>query len=110
MDKGTNKAIKEFILAVSGKTPVLTDAFLFGSYAKLEQKPDSDIDIALIFENLNENDKFDVQVNLLLLAAQFDSRIEPHPLSKNEFRSNSPFVHEILKNGKRLLIHNVGNL
>ena len=61
--------------------PGYMTAFLFGSFAKNQQGPDSDIDIALVIDNLKDSDKFDIQVQLILLASQFDSRIEPHPIS-----------------------------
>jgi len=34
-----------------------------------------------------------------LLASQIDSRIEPHPISKEDFNSNSPFIIEIKRTG-----------
>jgi predicted nucleotidyltransferase len=74
-------------------------AYLFGSFVKNKQRPDSDIDIALIIDNLKDSDKFDIQVQFMLLASKFDSRIEPHPLSKQDFISDNPFVHEIKKTG-----------
>jgi hypothetical protein len=35
----------------------------------------------------------------MLLAAQIDSRIEPHPISREDFDSGNPFVIEIKKTG-----------
>lgn len=99
MDKKTDNAIRQFILKVANQTPGFVTAYLFGSYAKNSQRPDSDIDIALIIDNLNDSDKFDIQVQLMLLASQFDSRIEPHPLSRQDLTSDSPFIHEIKKTG-----------
>jgi predicted nucleotidyltransferase len=72
---------------------------LFGSYAKGKSTDDSDIDIALIFKNLDDSKRFDIQVQLMLLAAQIDSRIEPHPISHEDFNSGNPFVVEIKKTG-----------
>ncbi len=63
------------------------------------EKKDSDIDIALIFDDFKEEDKFDLQTNLLVLATNFDTRIEPHPISKQEFEFEDPFVSEIKKTG-----------
>jgi hypothetical protein len=63
------------------------------------QKPESDIDIALIIDGLNDQDRFDVQVQLMLLAAQFDIRIEPHPLSRQDLISGDPFANEVKKTG-----------
>lgn len=99
MDKKTDSIIQQYISAVAGQTPGFVTAYLFGSYAKNNQRPESDIDIALIIDNLKDSDKFDIQVQLMLLAAKFDSRIEPHPLSKQDLISDNPFVYEIKKTG-----------
>ena len=72
-------------------------AYLFGSYAKGNYHTDSDIDIAIIFNNLDN--RFDTQVQLLMLTTKFDTRIEPHPIDKKEFTLSNPFVHEIMKYG-----------
>ncbi|MEZ5196952.1 MAG: hypothetical protein R2764_11260 [Bacteroidales bacterium] len=58
-------------------------------------------------DGLKDSDKFDLQVQLILLAAQFDSRIEPHPISKQELASENPFVAEIRKTGKGISIENI---
>lgn len=99
MDKKTDKIIRQYILTVANQTPGFVTAYLFGSFAKNNQRPESDIDIALIIDNLKDSDKFDIQVQLMLLASKFDSRIEPHPLSRQDLISNNPFVHEIKETG-----------
>ena len=99
MDKKTDIIIRQYVSTVANQTPGFVTAYLFGSFAKNSQRPESDIDIALIIDNLKDSDKFDTQVRLMLLASRFDSRIEPHPLSKQDLISDSPFVHEIMKTG-----------
>jgi len=73
--------------------------FLFGSYATGKQNINSDIDLAVIYNKLD--DKFKTQVNLLMLTTKFDTRIEePHPFDFEEFDSrNTPLINEIIKNG-----------
>jgi len=39
-----------------------------------------------------------LQVKLILLASKFDTKIEPHPISKNDFNSSNPFIAEIKRN------------
>ena len=97
MDKRTNKIIRDYVAAIAKENPKLLKAYLFGSYARKMNNPSSDIDIALVIENLNDNEKFDLQVQLILLASRFDSRIEPHPVSKDDFNSSNPFIVEIKK-------------
>jgi uncharacterized protein len=99
MDKKTDSIIRQFISTVSDQTPGFVTAYLFGSYARNMQRPESDIDIALIIDNLKDSDKFDLQVQLMLLATKFDTRIEPHPVSLQDLISGSPFVREIKENG-----------
>jgi hypothetical protein len=45
----------------------------------------------------------------MLLASQFDSRIEPHPISSQELTSDNPFVAEIRKIGKEISVKNITN-
>ncbi|MGF1638818.1 MAG: nucleotidyltransferase domain-containing protein [Cyclobacteriaceae bacterium] len=99
MDKNIDIAIGEFINLVKKKFPDFKSAFLFGSYAKGKSSDDSDIDLALIFTELDDSKRFDLQVQLMLLASEIDSRIEPHPLSHEDFNSGNPFVIEIKKTG-----------
>ncbi|MFZ5431866.1 MAG: nucleotidyltransferase domain-containing protein [Bacteroidota bacterium] len=99
MDKKTYHIINQYIANVASQIPGFVTAYLFGSFARNNQKTDSDIDIALVIENLKDSDKFDLQVQLMLMASNFDTRIEPHPLSSQDVRSGNPFVHEILTTG-----------
>ena len=99
MDKKTDNIIRQYISTVASQTPVFVTAYLFGSFAKNNQTTESAIDIALIIDNLKDSDRFDIQVQLMLLASKFDSRIEPHPLSSQDLISDNPFAHEIKKTG-----------
>ena len=100
----TDKIIKEYIKLVRKKYTGFKRAFLFGSFAKGNSNPDSDIDIALIFDELKDDERFDMQVELMLLATQIDSRIEPHPISTDDFNSGNPFIAEIQEFGVDILI------
>jgi len=99
MDKSIDKIVRQYISTVSTQTPGFITAYLFGSFANNLQQPDSDIDITLVISDLKDSEKFDTQVQLMLLASQFDSRIEPHPLSLQDLISDNPFVLEIKKTG-----------
>ena len=89
----------DYISLIQQKFSDIESVYVFGSYAKGTYNPDSDIDIALIFKNLNDSERFDVQVQLMLLAAQIDTRIEPHPFSSDDFNSDNPFLAEIKNTG-----------
>jgi len=84
MDKGINRTVKKYIDCVAENQPGLISAFIFGSYAKNLQQTDSDIDIALVIDNLLDSDRFDTQVRLMMLASKIDNRIKPYPISKEE--------------------------
>jgi len=103
MDKRTNKNINSFISALDRTNLKVVKAFLFGSYAKGKSVPDSDIDIALIVENLTEAEKFDQLVQLILIGSEIDSRIEPHLISLDDFESGIPFAYEVENTGIEIL-------
>ena len=104
MDKSTTRSVKKFIHSVAKQQPGLIAAYMFGSFAKNKQLVDSDLDIALVIENLSDSDRFDTQVKLMLIASQIDNRIEPHPISKQDLYSNNPFAIEIRRTGIELKV------
>ncbi|HSH52806.1 MAG TPA: nucleotidyltransferase domain-containing protein [Bacteroidales bacterium] len=99
MDENIDVAIAKYLDLIKEKFTDIEKVYLFGSYAKGKSTEDSDIDIALIFTNLDDSKRFDIQVQLMMLAAEIDSRIEPHPISHDDFVSGNPFVIEIKKTG-----------
>jgi uncharacterized protein len=72
-------------------------SYLFGSYAKGMAKEESDIDIAIVLDNIS--DFFETQMILMRLRRKIDLRIEPHPFSEQDFTMNNPFAFEIQKTG-----------
>ncbi len=95
MDK--NEALKiatRYVTMISRKYP-LEKAFLFGSFAKGTNHADSDIDIALVFQNVE--DIIDLQIQLMLMRTDDDLLIEPHPFRLGDFQSSNPIVAEIKK-------------
>ena len=96
--------MKNYIKSVLQQQPGLISAFLFGSYAQNKQRVESDIDIALVFDNLSDSERFNTQVKLMMLASKIDTRIEPHPISKQDLLSNNPFVLEIKRTGIELKV------
>jgi uncharacterized protein len=104
MDKGISKTIKRYIESVAKQQPGLISAFIFGSYARNMQRSESDIDVALVIDDLADNERFDTQVRLMLIASKIDNRIEPHPISKHDLNSNNPFALEIRRTGIELKV------
>ena len=72
---------------------------LYGSYAKGTARDDSDIDIAVIVDNL-KTDYLDETARLYKLRREFDDRIEPLLLESGDDRSG--FLQEILRTGIRI--------
>ncbi|HET8838150.1 MAG TPA: nucleotidyltransferase domain-containing protein [Flavobacteriaceae bacterium] len=77
-------------------------AYLFGSFAKGKEHEGSDIDIALIFNDLT--DFFSTQRQLRKLRRSIDLRIEPHPIAQKDFNSMNPFAQEIKRNGMEITL------
>ena len=87
---------KYLLLLLKQKYPV-SRMFLYGSYARGNYHPDSDIDLAVILKEMN--DPFQTQVEMLQLTWNFDTRIEPHPFDANDLSSMNPVIKEILRTG-----------
>ena len=103
MDKRTHKIVQEYIRSVATTNSKLIKAYLFGSYAKQTNRPDSDIDVAFVIRDLKDDERFDLQVQLMLMASDFDMRIEPHPISNSDFNSGNPFASEIIRTGIEIM-------
>jgi predicted nucleotidyltransferase len=102
MDKGIASQIaRKYINFLKKRDPNIQKAYIFGSYAKGNIKEDSDIDLAIIFKNLD--DSFDMQVQLMKLRRKFDNRIEPHPFRESDFHTLNPFANEILNTGIEII-------
>lgn len=104
MDKGVNKIINSYILYLKSSNLDFDKVYLFGSYAKNKQSTYSDIDLAFIFDKNKQIDYFDLQVQMLTLASDIDTRIEPHPMSSDDFTLENPLAFEIISTGKEIRI------
>ena len=97
MDKGEALRIASvYIESISSKYTI-RQAILFGSYAKGTNHDDSDIDIAIIVNDVD--DIIDTQIDLMKLRRKVDLRIEPHPFMLVDFVYSNPVVNEIFKYG-----------
>ncbi|MBU4486523.1 MAG: nucleotidyltransferase domain-containing protein [Candidatus Delongbacteria bacterium] len=75
--------------------------YLFGSYANGNWNEFSDIDVAIIFKNLNK-DYLDVLQNLYKLRRQVNDNIEPVLL--DFYNDPSGFMHDIMENGEEIIL------
>ena len=102
MDDGTVfQVAKRYIAFIKKMHPGIKKVYMFGSCAKGINNADSDIDLAIVFENLS--DTFDMQVQLMKLRRKFDTRIEPHPFRESDFNFSHPFAREILTTGREVI-------
>jgi len=97
-ERGIEDTIIKYIDEVSRHYEIEA-IIVFGSYAKGTNNEDSDIDIALIFKNL-ENDVIDEELNLMRLRRKIDTRIEPHIIKLEDYQKvSNPFIQEIIETG-----------
>ena len=70
MDTAINITIGNYIKLIREKYTDIETAYLFGSFATGMSSQDSDIDLALIFKNLDDSKRFDIQVQLMILLME----------------------------------------
>lgn len=97
MDKNEALRIAQDYIDLIGSKYNVRQAILFGSFAKGTNHNDSDIDIAIVINNVD--DIIDAQIELMKMRRTIDLRIEPHPFMIEDFNRNNPVVNEILKYG-----------
>jgi predicted nucleotidyltransferase len=76
----------------------LKAAYLFGSQVSGKAHEWSDIDILLISPDFSGN-RIDTRVELMGLTRDIDDRIEPHPMTPDEFELSNPLAAEVMKTG-----------
>jgi len=102
MDQGAAiEIVKKYIRYLKENKFNIQKAYLFGSYVTGKYHDDSDIDLALIMNNLPNS--FIAQVELMKIGRKFDTRIEPHPFEESDFNSTNPFANEILNKGIQII-------
>jgi len=98
-----DKIVNQFIEGVRSRH-ALRKAFIFGSYARGAARPDSDIDLALIFDDLDESGVFDEAFQVFHEAQEFNPDIEPICFRTDEFESGlSPIIDLINREGIKII-------
>lgn len=81
----------------------VTSLILFGSYAKGNPKPWSDVDVCVVSPVFGK-DRHDEGVRLAELTSSVERMIEPHPFSPEDLRDPyDPLAAEIRKYGVKVL-------
>lgn len=104
MDKGAAYKVGEKYIAylINEKKIDIKKAYLFGSYAKDNQRAESDIDIALVVKDVK--DIIDLQIQLMFFRRNFSVDIEPHPINEKDFTISNPLAYEIMQTGIEFLL------
>jgi predicted nucleotidyltransferase len=98
MDKSVNETVAQY--AKNVKTRFNPKAvYLYGSYAKGTAREDSDIDIAVVFEGLDNSAYMDVFGNLFVIAADVDARIEPNLIIDDGDNDKYSMLYEVQRTG-----------
>ena len=97
MDKATAiRCVKQYADLVRQNFNV-TKIILYGSYSRDAARKDSDIDVAVVLDSVDE-DFLTCEARLFRLRREIDVRIEPVLLEESDDRSG--FLEEILKTGE----------
>lgn len=99
------KIVRKFIKALKQEGIFVDRAILYGSYAKGNPRPDSDIDVAIISKDFGK-DRLAEGMQLFRVAGKVDSRLEPVPISIQAFKKDTwvPLIYEIRENGIEVAI------
>ena len=91
------KSVLEYVHHLKETYSDLRKVYMFGSFTKGSSGKDSDIDLAMVFDDVV--DIFDLQVELMKIRRNYDSRIEPHVFRLADFDESHPLAGEIITTG-----------
>ncbi|MEA3468596.1 MAG: nucleotidyltransferase domain-containing protein [Thermodesulfobacteriota bacterium] len=98
IDAVVMKNVRLFLEKLCSEGIVISEAYIFGSYANGKADKWSDIDIAIVSPQISE-DRFEERVKLTKLAISVDDRLEPLPFNQDSFNDEDPFVQKIKNEG-----------
>ncbi|MEM2282710.1 MAG: HEPN domain-containing protein [Candidatus Hadarchaeales archaeon] len=104
---GKKEALDEFIRRIrAGFGNRITGIYLYGSMAKGKAEVSSDIDVLLVYKDIDRTELLDKLSDLTFdLACKHGEVIEPIILPHDEFRrlvGRSPFLWEVLEHGRTI--------
>ena len=101
--KSVIKIVSKFAKALMAKGITIDRIVLYGSHAKGKQRPDSDIDIAVVSRDFGK-DRVEEGMLLFRIAGEIDPRIEPVPISVKSYKNDTwvPLIYEIRTKGIEL--------
>lgn len=94
------KLIKEFNSLISNKISDFKGIYLFGSYATGKAKKDSDVDLLLLFEQVDKDKRFEVYDILSDLMYKYNVFIDIQIMDKKKLEFNPFFYEQVVNKGK----------
>jgi uncharacterized protein len=94
------KLIKEFNKLILAKYKDIKGIYLFGSRAKGNYKEDSDVDLVLLFEEVNRDKKMEIYGILSELMYKYDIFIDIHVMTPATLKFNPFFYEEVVEKGQ----------
>jgi predicted nucleotidyltransferase len=94
------KTLKDLVSVLRDHEIMVSEAYLFGSYADKKNSRYSDIDVALISDSFTGVRYVDIK-KIGRIVRKIDYRIEAHPFSIND-KGESMFLDEIIRTGVRV--------
>jgi predicted nucleotidyltransferase len=96
-----SESIRSFVSHVLRKYRV-EGIYLFGSQVTGQATEWSDIDLLVISPDF-KSDRHESRLELMRIARKIDHRIEPHPMTPDEFNPSNPIADEVQRNGIKIL-------
>ena len=96
--------VLKFYELIREKYPI-KGVFLFGSYAKGNPRKDSDIDVGVIIDSKNHNDRIDITAKLFHEASRIDFAIEPKCIFWDEYKKHdkASILAEIIRTSIKIV-------
>ena len=99
MSNKDNIVISQYLGRLKAQTKNVKEVFFFGSRVKGTGHKWSDYDLCIISPDFGK-DRVAETANLLMVGADMNENIEPHPMSVAEFNDpNNDFAKEIKRTG-----------
>lgn len=96
------KLLRRYCQALQAAKIEVEQMILFGSYARGNPKPWSDLDVCVVSKKFGK-DSFAEMVKLAKIGARIDSLIEPHPYHPEDLKDKwDPLAAEIRRFGVRI--------
>lgn len=95
--------IKKYVKRLTDGNIPVQEVLLFGSYIKGTNRPDSDIDVAIVSPAF-KGDRYVDRRMIVPFRRGLDSRIEPMPFTPEDFTQGGLLIDEIKKTGYSIAI------